>query len=210
MAQQSWAMSKYRQIGFLMEAGQDVDPNEYQNNPERIDKLLSAGVDYKDKKKRYWVDKGHDCFAIYARGLNITNSDRPVYWQWLTDSDGIEMAKVVKTRWLEVRGSFWTMNLSPNVPYKVSFRTRIDNTPYSTMNGQSVNLRLTLPDGTYQERQAELPGKKLQDNDPWYELEVGQFNMTAQNVGKMEFAMEQLFGRWRAGLVIKSVQIKTM
>lgn len=44
-------MSKYRQIGFLMEAGQDVDPNEYQNNPEKINKLLSDGVDYKDKKK---------------------------------------------------------------------------------------------------------------------------------------------------------------
>ncbi|XP_010033716.2 protein PHLOEM PROTEIN 2-LIKE A1 [Eucalyptus grandis] len=201
---QPWAMSKYRQIGFLMEAGQDVDPNEYLTNPTRINNLLRQGVDYKDKKKRYWIDgQDRDCFAIYAKGLNITNSDRPVYWQWLTDSDGNEMAKVVKTRWLEVRGSFWTMNLSPNVPYKVAFKLKMA-TSSSTMRGQTVNLKLSLPDGTYQEKQAILPGS----HDSWEELEVGQFTMTAQNVGKMEFGMEQLFGRWRDGLIIKSVEIK--
>ncbi|KAK3410684.1 hypothetical protein EUGRSUZ_J02620 [Eucalyptus grandis] len=201
---QPWAMSKYRQIGFLMEAGQDVDPNEYLTNSSRIENLLRQGVDYKDKKKRYWVNpNGHDCFAIYARGLNITNSDRPVYWQWSTDSDGNEMAKVVKTRWLEVRGSFWTMNLSPNVRYKVAFQLKMA-TSSSSMRGQTVNLKLSLPDGTYQEGQANLPSS----HDSWEELEVGQFTMTAQNVGKMEFAMEQLFGRWRDGLIIKSVQIK--
>ncbi|XP_039157434.1 protein PHLOEM PROTEIN 2-LIKE A1-like [Eucalyptus grandis] len=201
---QPWAMSKYRQIGFLMEAGQDVDPNEYLTNPTRINNLLREGVDYKDKKKRYWIDdQDRDCFAIYAKGLNITNSDRPVYWQWLTDSDGNEMAKVVKTRWLEVRGSFWTMNLSPNVLYKVAFKLKMA-TSSSTMLGQTVNLKLSLPNGTYQEKQAILPGS----HDFWEELEVGQFTMTAQNVGKMEFGMEQLFGRWRDGLIIKSVQIK--
>ncbi|KAF8011297.1 hypothetical protein BT93_J1799 [Corymbia citriodora subsp. variegata] len=179
-------MSKYRQIGFLMEAGK-------------------TRCYYKDKKKRYWVDaNGHDCFAIYARGLNITNSDRPVYWQWITDSDGIEMAKVVKTRWLEIRGSFWTMNLSPSVKYKVSFQLKMEK-PLSTMRGQTVNLKLTLPDGSYKETQAQLP----QSHDSWTELEVGSFMMTAQNVGKMEFAMEQLFGRWRDGLIIKRVNITT-
>ncbi|KAL3720503.1 hypothetical protein ACJRO7_005337 [Eucalyptus globulus] len=197
---QPWAMSKYRQIGFLMEAGQDVDPNEYLTNSSRIESLLRGGVDYTDKKKRYWVDEhGRDCFAIYARGLNITNSDRPVYWQ----CDGNEMARVVKTRWLEVRGSFWTMNLSPNVPYKVAFKLKMA-TSSSTIRGQPVNLKLSLPDGTYQERQANLPVS----HDSWGELEVGRFPMTAQNVGKMEFAMEQLFGRWRDGLIIKSVEIK--
>ncbi|KAL3720748.1 hypothetical protein ACJRO7_005542 [Eucalyptus globulus] len=201
--EQPWEMSKYRQIGFLMEAGQDVDPNEYLTDSTRIQNLLRGGVDYKDKKKRYWVDEqGRDCFAIYARGLDITNSDRPVYWQWLTDSDGNEMARVVKTRWLEVRGSFWTMNLSPNVLYKVAFKLKM-LTSSSTMRGQTVNLKLSLPDGTYQERQANLPS-----HDSWEELEVGRFTMTAQNVGKMEFAMEQLFGRWREGLIIKSVEIK--
>ncbi|KAL3720502.1 hypothetical protein ACJRO7_005337 [Eucalyptus globulus] len=203
---QPWAMSKYRQIGFLMEAGQDVDPNEYLTNSSRIESLLRGGVDYTDKKKRYWVDEhGRDCFAIYARGLNITNSDRPVYWQWLTDSDGNELAKVVKTRWLEIRGSFWTMNLSPNAVYKVAFRLKME-TSSSTMGGQTVNLKLSLPDGTYQERQETLPVS----HDSWGELEVGQFTMTAQNVGKMEFAMEQLFGRWRDGLIIKSVEIKAV
>ncbi|KAF7847867.1 hypothetical protein BT93_L2497 [Corymbia citriodora subsp. variegata] len=201
---QPWAMSKYRQIGFLMEAGQDVDPNEYLTNPNKINQLLHDGVIYKDKKKRYCVDnQQHDCFEIYARGLNITNSDRPVYWQWITDSDGIEMAKVVKTRWLEIRGSFWTMNLSPSVKYEVTFKLKM--TPSSNMKGQSVNMKLTLPDGSNQEKQATLP----QSQDKWEELQVGSFNMTAQNVGKMEFAMEQLFGRWRDGLIIKSVEIKT-
>jgi len=49
--EQPWEMSKYRQIGFLMEAGQDVDPNEYLTDSTRIQNLLRGGVDYKDKKK---------------------------------------------------------------------------------------------------------------------------------------------------------------
>ncbi|XP_030536046.1 protein PHLOEM PROTEIN 2-LIKE A1-like [Rhodamnia argentea] len=210
MAQE--AMSKYRQFGFLVDAGVEVSPDEYLTKPGKIDDLLRKGAIYKDKKKRFWVDgHGHTCFTIYAKGLHITNGDRPIYWQWTTDSDRIEVAKALKARWLEVKGSFWTMDLSPETLYKVSFLTRMEGSQGTSVNSMAehtVSLRLTLPDGNNQERQAILPKKEGQPPGPWHELEVGLFTVTTDNVGKMEFSMQRSFGRWMGGLVIGGVEIK--
>lgn len=199
---------KYRKIALLKAAGVQVDLNEYKNL-DKIDKLLQNGAVYNDQKMRYWVDLGErDCFAIYARGLNIDSGHISKYWQWPTDSDGIEMAEAMNIKWLGVSGSFRTVYLEQMVRYKVSFRLK--TTPSSTMAGKVVNLALTLPDGTKQETRAMLPAVPSSGNSSWTELEVGQFCMTARNLGEIKFAMEKAFESWETGLVIKGVEIKAV
>ncbi|KAL3720746.1 hypothetical protein ACJRO7_005540 [Eucalyptus globulus] len=153
-----------------MEAGVGVDPNSARPT------------------QRCWVDgkEERDCFAIYAGGLNIAYFGSGS----LTGSDSIEIAKVVKTRWLEVRDSFWKLNLSLNVWYKVSFQTRM-RCPLAQWRGRR---------GTRDWLSLTGPTKRSKRN----ELDVGRFFMTEQNVGKMEFALEQLFGRWRTGVLTSS------
>ncbi|KAI6671460.1 hypothetical protein NL676_006345 [Syzygium grande] len=133
------------------------------------------------------MKKGRDCFEIYAKGLHITLGDRPVYWQWKTDSDnhGIEMAELVKTSLVsgEVAG--------------LEQHEEADSEPETDS-----------PDGSIQEGQAELPDEV--GTEKWHELEVGRFHMSERNAGEMLFAMEQSFDRWRKGLFIKSVEIKAI
>lgn len=117
------------------------------------------------------------------------------------------MAELVKTRWLEVKGSFWTTGyLTHGSWYTVSFLVRLPS--WSNMKKQMVTLRLTRPDGSIQEGQAELPDEV--GTEKWHELEVGRFHMSERNAGEMLFAMEQSFDRWRRGLFIKSVEIKAI
>ncbi|KAF8012041.1 hypothetical protein BT93_I0232 [Corymbia citriodora subsp. variegata] len=190
-----------RQIYILKEAGIYVNSGD-------ITSRARAGVEYKDKKKKYWVDENNrDCFEIYARGLDITLSDRPIYWQWKKpggDSNGVEVAELVKTKWLEVKGSFWTTGyLTHGAPYKISFKVML--TPSSNLKNERVNMKLSCPDGTTQEGPVTMP-----EDNQWHELEVGRFNMNERNAGEMRFAMAQSFKKWGKGLIIKSVEIKAI
>ncbi|KAL3720470.1 hypothetical protein ACJRO7_005309 [Eucalyptus globulus] len=195
----SWLVTM-REAGLRKDFG-GADSNESRTNQKTKDKLHT----------KYWNENGRDCYEIYAKGLNIDNSQIRDYWQWTTSTrDGVEVAEAVKVKWLGVNGSFKTINLTYEVEYKVSFLLRTKSPTPSTstsvgnMKQQKVNLTLTLPNGTNQENQLWLP----ETSEQWQEREAGHFKMTTEVVGEMKFAMWQQFDSWMGGLIIKGVLIK--
>lgn len=69
-----------------------------------------------------------------------------------------------------------------------------------------TNLRLTLPDGSKQERKENLAEKQ---RGSWIDILAGEFTTPTQNChGEIEFSMYEYGGHWKKGLVVKGVLIR--
>ncbi|KAG6398158.1 hypothetical protein SASPL_139613 [Salvia splendens] len=105
--------------------------------------------------------------------------------------------------WLEVHGRFEAANLSPGRLYEIVFVVMLKDPAYGWED--PVNLRLTLPDGTRQERKENLMEKP---RGRWIDIPVGEFKSSTEKTGEMEFSLyEYEGGKWKRGLLIKEVKI---
>ncbi|KAA8520323.1 hypothetical protein F0562_014579 [Nyssa sinensis] len=160
------------------------------------------------KRKKKWVDgnSGYDCFMLYPRSLFITWGWRE-YWNWKcfkeTSDENIEVVKLSSVCWLDVRGKFQILDLSPGIVYEIVYVVKLTN-------GASgwelpITLRLSLPDGTVKERQVSLFEKP---RGKWIELNVGNFESQDGETREVCFDLYEHGGHWKSGLIIKGAILR--
>lgn len=116
----------------------------------------------------------------------------------------MEMAVLLDVCWLEIKGTFRTIALSPGTLYEVAFVVKMRE----TKNGWNslVIVELTLPDGKCQTSERFLGDIRIDDD--WAEVLVGEFTMSATTVGELAFSLSETTGQWKSGLVIKGVILR--
>ncbi|GFQ04829.1 protein phloem protein 2-like a9 [Phtheirospermum japonicum] len=88
--------------------------------------------------------------------------------------------------------------------YEIAFILKLKDPAYGWQ--VPVNLRLTLPDGTKQERKENLMEKP---REKWIEISAGEFKSSAEKVGEIEISLfEYEGGIWKKGLLIKGIVIR--
>ncbi|XP_058186317.1 lectin-like [Rhododendron vialii] len=118
-----------------------------------------------------------------------------------TSGKDIEVAELLKICWLEIGGAIRTINLSPGTLYEIVFILMKRN------NDSQFNLDLTIKP---QHSKALKRSESLEDKplNNWFEVLVGEFMLSAQYVGYMEFSLGQYDGDWKHGLVVKCAIIR--
>ncbi|XP_028126927.1 lectin-like [Camellia sinensis] len=157
--------------------------------------------------QKYFVDKksNKNCFVLFARELNICWNDNPQYWRWTTlketSGEEIEVAELLQVCWLDVRGQFnGAVDLSPGIAYEIVFVVRM-------IKCQDFSLKLTiiLPNSKKLTRNESLNEKPL---GSWFDIQLGEFKMSPENVGTMEFSLEDHTELWKSGLIVKYAIIR--
>ncbi|XP_056174009.1 protein PHLOEM PROTEIN 2-LIKE A1-like isoform X1 [Syzygium oleosum] len=178
---------------------------------EKLYDQLCAGVFLNNRTVKYSVEKESqkNCFMMYARGFSIACSDDPSCWKWVTEKDApsdgvlVEMAELLKVRWLDVRGKFDLSNLSPATTYEAVFVIKLKSSGYGWE--VPVNFGVTLPDGTKKEHKVNL---KEKPKDQWIEIKAGEVSTSEYKEGQMEVFMYEHSDHWKSGLVLKGVLIR--
>ncbi|KAL9236633.1 hypothetical protein vseg_011277 [Gypsophila vaccaria] len=188
----------------------DVDRPIDESSNEKLYQQLYVGVYLNGKKKKYWVEKKSNinCFMVFANDLSITWADNASYWNLHnveTSEDGtITIAQLRTVCWLEVHGRINTTHLSQGITYQVSYLIKLETSSYGWE--VPIKLRLTLPNGTKQEHQECLKDKP---KEQWIRLHVGDFVVSTENLGQVEFSLfEYEGGNWKKGLIIKGAIIE--
>lgn len=114
------------------------------------------------------------------------------------------MAKLSGVCWIDIKGNIRTINLSPGTLYEIVFEVKkFDG---SWMNSDfSFDLVIRPQHSKALTRTESFEGKPLGD---WFELRVGEFRMSPEYVGNMEFGLEQHDGSWKTGLIVKRAIIR--
>lgn len=187
----------------------DSDSPIGRSSPEKLLEQLRAGIFLNGRKMKYWVNGDNiNCFLVFAKGLQITWGEDLRYWVFQnieTREEGqITVAVLKNVCWLEMHGRFHTTNLTPGVKYEVAYLIKLED---SSSGWQvPVNFRLTLPNGSKQERKENLNRRPRED---WIRLPVGEFETSMENQGEIEFSLHECEGgNWKKGLVIKGVAIE--
>ncbi|KAI8535923.1 hypothetical protein RHMOL_Rhmol10G0213300 [Rhododendron molle] len=152
---------------------------------------------------KYFVDEESkkNCFMLFARELTIIYGENEAYWKWEQPSgEDIEVAKLVAVSWLDIKGYIRTINLSPGTLYEIVFEVK----KYDQSNS-NFDLVIKPQHSKALTRTESLEGKPLEE---WFELVVGEFRMSPDYVGNMEFGVEQHDGGWKSGLVVKCAIIR--
>ncbi|KAL7247617.1 hypothetical protein ACSBR2_002516 [Camellia fascicularis] len=190
-------------LAILKDANISID----MSSPDKLCEQLYSGVYLKPNKLKYFVDKKSDknCFVLFARELNICWNDNPRYWRWTTlketSGEEIEVAELLQVCWLDVRGQFnGAIDLSPGIVYEIVFVVRM-------IKYQDFSLKLTiiLPNSKKLARNESLNEKPL---GSWFDIQLGEFKMSPENVGTMEFSLEDHTELWKCGLIVKCAIIR--
>ena len=111
------------------------------------------------------------------------------------------MAELLEVCWLDIQGKIQTMNLSLRTVYEVVFVVKIKD----EYQRNSVTLTIILPHSKTLTRLENL-SKKPSGN--WIEIQVGEFEMSPENVGEMTFKLEEHSTDWKSGLLVKCAIIR--
>ncbi|KAL7204135.1 hypothetical protein ACSBR2_017242 [Camellia fascicularis] len=120
-----------------------------------------------------------------------------------SNDENIEVVKLKKVCWLDVRGKFKISDLSQGIIYQVVYEVKLTNGARGWE--LPIMLRLSLPDGKFQERQVSLLEKP---KGQWIELNVGKFKAQDTENGEVCFDLYEHGGHWKTGLVIRSAIIR--
>ncbi|XP_058182125.1 protein PHLOEM PROTEIN 2-LIKE A1-like [Rhododendron vialii] len=176
--------------------------------PDKLCHQLYSGVFLKPNKLKFFVDEkvNKNCFVLFARELYVCHSQHPQYWQWIEDKDtsgeDIEVAKLLLVYWLDIKGSIQTIDLSPATLYEIVFLVKL-------IDGHSMTSLKLVIIPQYSKtltRSESLQGKPLES---WFEILVGEFMMSREYSGNMNFGLEQQHvGEAKNGLVVKCAIVR--
>lgn len=113
------------------------------------------------------------------------------------------MAELLEVCWLDIKGKIQTMNLSLRTVYEVVFAVKIKDN-YHNWN-DSETLTIILP---HSKTLTRLENLSKRPSGTWIEIQVGEFEMSPENVGEMTFKLEQHSDNWKRGLVVKCAIIR--
>ncbi|GMP49544.1 hypothetical protein CsSME_00016489 [Camellia sinensis var. sinensis] len=190
-------------LAILKDANISID----MSSPDKLCEQLYSGVYLKPNKLKYFVDKksNKNCFVLFARDLNICWNDNPQYWRWTTlkeaSGEEIEVAELLQVSWLDVRGQFnGAVDLSPGIVYEIVFVVRMIK--YQDF---SLKLAIILPNSKKLTRNESLNEKPL---GSWFDIQLGEFKMSPENDGTMEFSLEDHTELWKSGIIVKCAIIR--
>ncbi|KAI4312715.1 hypothetical protein MLD38_037515 [Melastoma candidum] len=187
---------------------------------EEICHRLYSGVllfdkDKEEEKQKFWVDEesGKNCFLVLPKAMVITWSDNSQYWEWVVEKEkcfegevDIMVAELKSVCWLEARGKFRTILLSPKTTYEVSFIVKMRKGSRGWNDPITVNLY--LPDESTQGRTENLQDKP--EGGDWFKILIGSFTTSPKNVGELSFRLGGGGLHWKSGLVIKGVLLQAL
>ncbi|GMY35119.1 protein phloem protein 2-like a1 [Fagus crenata] len=204
-------------LAILFDANITLDTS----SPDKLCDELYAGVFLKKNTlassisispHKYFVDKklNKNCFEMFARELYICWAEDPQYWQWTKEKDtrgeDIEVAKLVDVCWLEIQGTFRTIDLSLGTVYEVVFIVKmLKHNSWFGEENNSVTLTIILPRSKSLTRNEKLNKKPCEE---WIEIQVGEFIISPENVGDITFKLDDRSSRWKTGLVLKCAIIR--
>ncbi|CAL5334347.1 unnamed protein product [Camellia sinensis] len=190
-------------LAILKDANISID----MSSPDKLCEQLYSGVYLKPNKLKYFVDKksNKNCFVLFARELNSCWNDNPQYCRWTTlketSGEEIEVAELLQVCWLDVRGQFnGAIDLSSGIVYEIVFVVRMIK--YEDF---SLKLTIILPNSKKLTRNESLNEKPL---GSWFDIQLGEFKMSPENVGTMEFSLEDHTELWKSGLIVKCAIIR--
>ncbi|OWM86045.1 hypothetical protein CDL15_Pgr027271 [Punica granatum] len=162
---------------------------------EKMLRQLRAGVLLNKRKMMYKLDLDmNNIFMILPRGLAITSG---------SDSSAIEVAELEAVGWLDISGKFRTVDLSPNIDYKIVLDFKMESSIYGFP--VPVNFNIALPDGTKRTGTVDFAAYA---RGSCQNLILHKFKMSPKNVGQVEFRIyEVVTGQWKGGLVIRAVSL---
>ncbi|GMP49578.1 hypothetical protein CsSME_00016515 [Camellia sinensis var. sinensis] len=169
-------------LAILKDANISIDTS----SPDKLCEQLCTGKYFVDKKSN------KNCFVLFAREIDICWNENPQYWGWTTlketrnmDSFNIYLVwhAVVKRLIGQVNGA---IDLSPGIVYEIVFVVRM-------IKYQDFSLKLTII----------LPNSKN-----WFDIQLGEFKMSPENVRTMEFSLEDHVELWKSGLIVKCAIIR--
>jgi hypothetical protein len=153
---------------------------------------------------------------VYARGIEITHSEKPENWTWSSikeqqDEGSIEVAELKEVYWLDIRGNSNTRSLTPETRYEVVFVVKLKNTALGWEVPVNLSLKLVMRDRS----------ENLQENsvclddyisDEWVDIVAGYFVAPPKEApAKIFFTMYQYNDSIKkTGLVVKGVAIRAM
>ncbi|GMP49543.1 hypothetical protein CsSME_00016488 [Camellia sinensis var. sinensis] len=178
-------------LAILKDANISIDTS----SPDKLCDQLCTGKYFVDKKSN------KNCFVLFAREIDIRWNENPQYWRWTTlketrnmDSFNIYLVwhAVVKRLIGQVNGA---IDLSPGIVYEIVFVVRM-------IKYQDFSLKLTivLPNSKKQTRNESLNENPL---GSWFDIQLGEFKMSPENVRTMEFSLEDHVELWKSGLIVK-------
>ncbi|PKI38971.1 hypothetical protein CRG98_040638 [Punica granatum] len=147
----------------------------------------------------------NNIFMILPRGLAITSGSDSRYWSWKQDehNSAIEVAELEAVGWLDISGKFRTVDLSPNIDYKIVLDFKMESSIYGFP--VPVNFNIALPDGTKRTGTVDFAAYA---RGSCQNLILHKFKMSPKNVGQVEFRIyEVVTGQWKGGLVIRAVSL---
>ncbi|KAL7264602.1 hypothetical protein ACSBR1_002541 [Camellia fascicularis] len=172
-------------LAILKDANISIDTS----SPDKQCEQLYTRVYLKPNKLKYFVDKksNKNCFVLFAREIDICWNENPQYWRWTT---------LKETRG-QVNGA---IDLSPRIVYEIVFVVRM-------IKYQDFSLKLTiiLPNSKKRTRNESLNEKPL---GSWFDIQLGEFKMSPENIGTMEFSLEDHAELWKSGLIVKCAIIR--
>ena len=138
---------------------------------------------------------------VISDNLNLTWSCSDEYFE------DIEVAVLLGVCWLEIKGEIRSIDLSPGTVYEVVFVVMMLNVDWCECNmwNYSVTLTLILPHSKKVTRHENLKQKPI---GKWFEIQVGEFKMTPENVGEISFQLGEFSSDWKCGAVLKCAIIR--
>ncbi|WCJ18299.1 F-box protein PP2-B15 [Euphorbia peplus] len=195
-------------------------------------------IDGGTKSFKLEKSSGKVIYMLSARELSITWSDVPTYWTWIpsTESRFSEVAVLITTWWLEVKGKIRTRMLSPNTKYGAYLKMKICNRAYgldsipselSVEVGNQVSSCLTylhcqnwrkqpqvsLENTTYTQMLEpsvkDMCGQMSRKRDDvWNEIELGEF-FTGECDEEVKMILMEIKGcQLKGGLVIEGIEVR--
>ncbi|KAF3947923.1 hypothetical protein ACB098_07G034700 [Castanea mollissima] len=192
----------------------DANITIHASSPDELCNQLYKGVFIEPKLLMYYVEKmlNKNCFIVFARKLHITWIENSSYWKWTKEEDiceeyseDIEVAELLGVCWLEIKGEIRTIDLSPGTVYEVVFVVKMLHEDRCRKWNYPVTLNLILPHSKKETRYENLAEKP---RGKWFEIQVGEFKMTPENVGEISFQLEEFSSDWKCGLVLKCAVIR--
>ena len=113
------------------------------------------------------------------------------------------MVKLLEICWLEISGSIWTVNLSPGTLYEIVFVVMIEGG--SSITTTLLELGINPPHSKSIIHNVSLREKP---SDQWIEIQVGEFLMSPQMVGHMNFYLKETSPLRKYGLFVKCAVIR--
>ncbi|CAE6218429.1 unnamed protein product [Arabidopsis arenosa] len=173
-------------------------------------KDLMARIRIKGKPSREVISQGV-VFVVPARSLDITHSENPKLWTWSNDAQseaGIEIAKLNKIYWLQIKGYFVTRKLTPGTKYKVVFMIYLDDTAPGWEEPVTLNLKLKHRDGSQSIQESTLCLNDYIYHN-WVDIQAGEFEALPENVVEIFFSLHQYeYSNRKSGLLVKGVAIR--